>query len=1133
MIGISKGRRHGRRPAVACLTVPALAALLVSPARAQGGAANAAPAARAAAYDSTLFAPLRWREIGPYRGGRSVAVAGSSQRPHEYFMGTTGGGVFKTTDGGITWQPITDKYFGGPVGAIAIAPSNPDVVYVGTGEAPIRGNVTYGEGVWKSTDAGKTWSFLGLRDTRQISSIQVHPTNPDLVYVGAQGAFWGPGPDRGVYKSADGGKSWKKVLHRSDSAGVSELAMDHADPNVLYAAFWQSYRNAWKMESGGRWSGILKSTDGGETWTDLTSAQGLPRGLLGKIGITVSHANPRKVWALVEADSGGVFRSDDGGRTWMRTNDDRRLRQRAWYYSHIHADPKDSNTVYALNTGFYKSTDGGKTFRAIPTPHGDSHALWLAPNDPQRMIEGNDGGANVSFNGGRSWSAQDFATAQMYNVSTTSDFPYRVCGGQQDNTAICIPSRWPGGIGQTQWYITGGCESGHVATKPDEPDIALGGCYGGALEWKDRRTGFERAVHPWPENPMGHSSSDIRYRMQWTFPIEFSRHDPRVLYVGSNVLFRSTNQGESFDIISPDLTRHDPKTMGPSGGPITKDQTGVETYATIFVIAESPMERGVIWTGSDDGLVHITRDGGKSWKNVTPKDIGDFTRISTIDPSAHAAGTAYVAANRYQFGDLRPILYRTTDFGATWTRISAGLPQDEPTRVVREDPERKGLLYAGTERSAYVSFDDGARWQSLRFNLPPVPVHDLEVKEGDLVAATHGRSYWILDDLSALRQMTPQVAAKATHLFAPRDAYRLTWGGGFGGGGEARGGTPAGRNPQDGAVVYFTLAKPAPEVTLELLDAKGTVIEKFTSKLDSAGLADSARADSVRRARADSLKALGQAVPQREGAALAAEETPDEDGPRRGGGRPRVPNKAGLNSFAWNLRHPEAVRFANLIMWAGGTNGPMVAPGEYRVRLTAGGETQEQRFTVKLDPRSKATPADVEAQVAFLLRIRDRLSDANNAVRTIRNVKAQLDQRIAAAPANRKAELERAARALATRLSAVEGEIYQVRNQSSQDPLNYPIKLNNKIAALSGVVASGDFKPTAQSLVVYEELSARLEKELTAMRALLDGELAKVNRMVTGAGLPVIVPSTAEPAQPERRVAAEEEEEAGEKPKRW
>ncbi|HEU4564088.1 MAG TPA: glycosyl hydrolase [Gemmatimonadaceae bacterium] len=1102
------------------LAAPALAALLVLPPRSGAQSASRAPQPARALYDSTLFATLKWREVGPYRGGRSVAAAGSAARPYEYWMGTTGGGVFKTTDGGITWTPASDKHFGGPIGAIGVAESNPDIVYVATGESPIRGNVTYGDGIFKTTDGGKKWSYVGLKEARQIARVEVHPTNPDIVYVAAQGAFWGPTPDRGIYKSTDGAKTWKKVLFRGDSAGAVDLVMDPADPNTLYATFWQSYRTAWKMESGGKGSGIFKSTDGGETWTDLTRSAGLPKGLLGKIGITVSAAERNRLWALVEADDGGVFRSDDGGKTWTRTNDERRLRQRAWYYSRIFADPKDRNTVYALNTGFYKSTDGGKTFKAIPVPHGDNHDLWIAPNDPQRMIEANDGGANVSFNGGKSWSEQDYATAQFYHVTTTNEFPYRICGAQQDNSTLCGPSRWPGGIGRELWVDAGGGESGYIAVDPRNPDIAYAGSYGGLLTRKDMRTEIERQVNPWPDNPMGYSSKDITYRFQWTFPIVFSPHDPTVLYAGGNHVFRTTNGGESWDIISPDLTRHDPKTMEASGGPITKDQTGVETYATIFTIAESPREKGVIWTGSDDGLVYVTRDNGGTWKNVTPKGIGDFTRVSLIEASPHAAGTAYVAANRYQFGDLQPIIFRTTDYGATWSRIDGGIARDEPTRAVREDPERKGLLYAATERGVWVSFDDGSHWQSLKLDLPIVPVHDLVVKEGDLVIATHGRSFYVLDDLSALRQLTPEVAAKPAHLFKPADAYRVRWGGGFGGGGS---GHPSGKNPAEGALVYYTLAKPGQEVTLEFLDAKGAVIQRFTSALDSAGMADSVRADSVKRARADSLKAIGKAVPQPE-TGPAAEERPDfEEMMRRGPRPPRVANKAGLNSFAWNLRYPDAARFANLIMWAGNTTGPMVAPGTYAVRLTVNGESQTQRFTVKKDPRTPATQADLDEQVAFLLKIRDTLSAANNAVRTIRNVKAQLDDRVAKAPAAQRARLEQAAKALAGRLSAVEEEIYQVRNQSSQDPLNYPIKLNNKIAALANVVGGSDGKPTKQSYMVFDSLTTRLDRQLDAMHALLGAELGKVNQLVAAAGLPAIVPSTAEVAEP--RVAAGEGEE--------
>lgn len=1065
-----------------------------------------APAQSPVRYDTAHFAALRYREIGPMRGGRSVAVAGSQQRPFEYYMGTTGGGVYKTTDGGITWTPITDKYFGGTIGAIAVAPSNPDIVYVGTGEYPIRGNNSHGDGVYKSTDAGKTWAKIGLENTRQISRVKVHPTNPDIVYVGAQGHVWGPNPERGVYKSTDGGGSWRKVLFRNDSTGITDLVMDPSDPNVLYAAFWQVYRQPWTLQSGGRGSGIFKSTDAGETWTELTRNPGMPQGLIGNIGIAVSPAKPSRVWAIIEADSGGVFRSDDAGATWTRINDDRNLRQRAWYYTRIFAGTKDTNEVYVLNVAFWRSRDGGVTYQRIPTPHSDSHDLWIAPDDPQRLIEGNDGGANVSFNGGRSWSEQDFATAQMYHVTTSNEFPYQVCGAQQDNSAICIPSASQGGIGREDWYIAAGCESGYIAVKPDEPNITFGGCYGGSLDMKDRRTGYERAVNPWPENPMGQSAEDLRFRVQWTFPIVFSPHDPDVLYVGGNVLWKSTNLGQSFTEMSPDLTRKDPKTLGPSGGPITRDQTGVETYATIFTVAESPITRGVIWVGSDDGLVHITRDNGATWTNVTPKDIGDFTRISLIDASPHDPGTAYLAANRYQFNDLRPMLYKTADYGRTWTRIDSGIAADEFTRVVREDPVRRGLLYAGTERGIWISFDDGASWQSFQRNLPPVPVHDLVIKEGDLVVGTHGRSFWILDDLSAVRQLTPEIAAKPAHLYDPRDAYRVQWGGGFGGGGSAA--QPVGQNPRDGVVVYYSLAEANRHVVLEFLDGQGNVIRSFDSRLDSAGIADSVRA----QARADSLRAA-RAARTPEG------QRPDEDeeqaGPRRGGGSQRPPAKAGLNTFAWNMRHADAVGFENLIMWAGGLTGPMVIPGEYAVRLTVDGQAQTQRFTIKQDPRSPNSQEDVEAQVALLLQIRDRLSEANNAVRTIRNVKAQVDQRLEAAPSNRRRAIDRVAQPIVRQLGAIEEEVYQVRNRSNQDPLNYPIKLNNKIAALAGVVASADYRPTDQSREVFRVLSERLQAQLDALQIVIDRELPKLNAELRKAELPVIEPSTAEIEKPE------------------
>jgi photosystem II stability/assembly factor-like uncharacterized protein len=1064
------------------------------------------------AYDSSAFAALRWREIGPFRGGRSVAVAGSGKRPNEYYFGTTGGGVFKTTDGGITWAPVTDKYFGGTIGAIGVSESNPDIVYVGAGEYPIRGNVSHGDGVWRTSDGGKTWVSLGLADTRQISRVRVNSTNTDIVYVGAQGHVFGPNTERGVYKTIDGGKTWRRILYRNDSTGITDLVLDPNNPEIIYAAFWQAWRTPWQLVSGGAGSGIFKSTDGGEHWTELTRNPGLPQGVIGNIGLAVSPSNSNKVWAIVEADSGGVFRSSDGGATWTRTNAERRLRQRAWYYTRIFADPKNEKSVYVLNTGMYRSSDDGKTFRPIQVPHGDNHDLWIAPNDADRMIESNDGGANVSFNGGKSWTEQDQATAQFYHVVTTNHFPYRVCGAQQDNSTLCGPSKKSGGIDISDWYDVGGGESGYIAVRPDTPDIVFAGSYGGLLTRKDIKTGFERDVNPWPNNPMGHDAADAKYRFQWTYPIVISPHNPGRMYVGSSVIFQTDDEGQTFKPISPDLTRHDPRTLGASGGPITKDQTSVEYYGTVFTIAESPRTAGVIWAGSDDGLIHVTRDAGKTWKNVTPPGLPEWARISMIDASNFAAGTAYVAANRYQLDDMKPYLYKTNDYGATWTPITNGIPATEFTRVLREDPERAGLLYAGTERGVWVSFDDGANWQSLRRNLPIVPVHDLAVKEGDLIAATHGRSFWILDDISALRQMSPDIPRAPAHLFKPRRVYRAGFGGGGGNG--AAGGHPTGANPPSGAVVYYSLAQPRQLVTIDFLDPQGNIIRSFTSQQDPKVAADSIRADSIRSARNDSLRRAGvtpdtTARAEARGEARGEETPPSEEGPVRRPPPPRVANKAGLNTFAWNLRYPDPSVFDNMILWAGSIAGPVVLPGTYAVRLNVNGQSYSQPLTIVKDPRSAATDADRKEQFAFLMRIRDKTSQANDAVKTIRNVKAQLADRAKKMPADKSAGFSRAADDLSSKLSAVEGEIYQVRNQSSQDPLNYPIKLNNKIAALSGVVGGTDAKPTAQSYTVFNDLSAQLDRQLSAMRAALI-DLSPINTTLKSSGLPPIVPSTEE-----------------------
>ncbi len=1104
------------RPAPASDTRPSIP---VSPASLQPGP-----------VDSSALSGLRWRELGPYRGGRSVAVGGSAARASEYYMGTVGGGVFKSLDGGQSWAPVTDGYFGGTIGAVAISASNPDVVYVGGGEYALRGNVSHGEGVWKSTDAGKTWTSLGLKATRQISRVRIHPTNPDVVYVAAEGNVWAPTPDRGIYRSRNGGRSWDRILFRNDSTGASDLVMDPSNPDVLYAAFWQAGRTPWMLISGGAGSGIFKTTDGGDHWTEITHNAGLPAGLFGNIGLDVSSAKAGLVWAIVENDSGGVFRSDDGGATWSRTNADRSLRQRAWYYSKIHADTRDANVVYVNNVSFQKSTDGGKTFRPVRgIPHGDSHDFWIAPNDNQRMIESDDGGASVSTDGGRTWSEEDFATAQFYHVIATDHFPYQVCGAQQDNSTLCGPSRKAGGIDLHDWVEAGGGESGYIASRSDKPDVVYAGSYGALLTRKDLRTGLTRNINPWPDNPMGHSAIDLKYRFQWTYPIILSPHDPSVLYATSNYVHRTTNDGQSWEVISPDLTRNDPKTLGPSGGPITKDQTSVEYYGVIFAFAESPKQRGVLWAGSDDGLIHVSRDNGKSWQDVTPKDMAAYTRVSLIEPSHFSAGTAYVAANRFQLNDDRPYLWRTTDFGKTWARIDRGIDSTQFARAIREDNEKAGQLYVGTERGVWFSRDDGASWQRLQLNLPPVPVHDLAIKEGDLIAATHGRSFWVIDDISALRQITPAVTQKPAHLFHPRDAYRVSFAGGrFGGGGAAPGAPsgppvhPVAASPAGGPQVHYWLKNANREVVLQFLDSKGTLIRSFTSRQDSATAVDSVTRAARIKVRRDSLVAAGVPVDSVErmlrrtpdaGALAAGGE--EEGGPIRTPPPPRVPNKAGINTFNWNMRYPDASTFEGLIMWAAGTQGPMSPPGTYRVRMIVDGRpVGTETFVLKKDPRTFATQAELDAQFAFLLHVRDRTTEANDAVKTIRSVRRQLADREKKLSAGGLATFKPLADALRTELAVVEDSIYQTRNRSGQDPLNYPIRLNNKIAALAGVAGSAEAVPTKQTTDVFKVLSVQLDTQLSNMRKALESKLPAINSTLRSEKLPEIVPRPADVPPP-------------------
>jgi photosystem II stability/assembly factor-like uncharacterized protein len=996
--------------------------------------------------DPSLFASLRWRSIGPARGGRSQTVAGSVARPMEYYFGAVGGGVWKTTDGGINWRAVSDRHFkSSSVGAIGISESNPDVVYVGMGETQLRGNIIQGDGVYKTTDAGRTWTHMGLEKTLAIARVRVHPSNPDTVYVAALGDPYGATPERGVFKTTDGGESWTKVLFRDDKTGAVDLVLDPKNPDVLYAGMWEVFRTPHSLSSGGPGSGLFKSTDGGKTWSELTKNPGLPKPLWGKLGITVSGADSNRLYAVIEAQDGGIYMSDDAGGSWKLVNDNRNVRQRAFYYTRIYADPQAKDTFYVLNVTMYKSTDAGKSLQPIRVPHGDNHDLWIASNDPQRMANANDGGANVSFNGGGSWTDQDFPTAQFYNVFTTAHVPYHVCGAQQDNSTACVPST--GG----ELYAVGGGESGYIAPDPEDTDVFYAGSYGGLLTRINRRTGERRNINIWPDNPMGHSASDITERFQWTFPIIIAPTNPNVLYATSQHVWRSTNEGQSWQKISPDLTRADPSTLGPSGGPITLDQTGVETYATVFTLAPSALDGTVIWAGSDDGVVHVTRDGGKKWEKVTPQGLPEFTRISLIEASPHAVGTAYLAGNRYQRADRAPYVYRTTDFGKTWTKIVTGLPADDFPRAIREDKVRKGLLFLGTENGIYVSFDEGGSWQSLRLDLPVTPVHGVEVKDNDLVIGTHGRSFYILDNISVLRQVSATTITEPLALFDPADAVRSV---------------------SRGVFVDYYLKDAADKVTIEFLDGKGQVIRTYTGPQAQA-------------------PAQGRPAEMEEG----------EDAPRQGPAA-RVTGNKGMNRFTWDMRYPNAVEFPGMIMWAASTRGPAAPPGRYQVRITAAGATKTQDFEIRRNTKVPGiTDADLQAQFTLAMQISNRVSDANRAVIRIRELKTQIAERLAKANSDAvKAEGQK----LTERLTDVEGEIYQHRLRSGQDPLNYPIRLNNKLAALQGTVEGGDYRPTDQSVEVFKQLSARLDTQLGRLDALVKTELAAFNRTLQGAGLDAV-----------------------------
>ena len=1016
-------------------------------------------------YEKSLFKTMRWRCIGPFRGGRVTAVTGVSGQPLVFYFGATGGGVWKTEDAGLTWKPISDGYFKtGSVGALAVSESNPDIIYAGMGETSIRNDISCGDGVYKSKDAGTTWTHMGLKDTRHIARIRVHPMNPDVVYAASLGHIYGPSSETGVFRSKDGGKNWKRILHINTHTGAVDLAMDAKNPLILFAAMWQMKMTPWGIFSKGDGSGLYKTTDGGETWVELKN--GLPKRQKGRTGVAISPVDPDRIWALIEADDGGLFRSDDGGRTWRLVNNDSPLRVRHSYYTHIYADTLEPDTVYVLTTPFLKSVDGGITFRSIPQPlHRDNHDLWIDPKDNLRMINGNDGGANITFNGGKSWTRLDNQpTAQMYHVTTDNQVPYRVYGAQQDNTTISIPSRMTGKMVAPDMYPVAGGESGHIAVHPENPSISYGGAMWGYFTRYDHSTKEVRDISIWPEKPMGLTAAEIKYRFNWTFPILFSPHDPDILYAAANVLFRSTDEGRSWEAISPDLTTNDK----------SKQKHGVmsQIYCTIFAVCESPLQKGLIWTGSDDGLVHLTKNAGQEWQNVTPKTMPLWSRVSMIEASSHDSATAYLAVNRFDLDDNHPYIYKTKDLGKSWEAITKGIAEDAFVRVVREDPQRKGLLYAGTETGVYVSFDGGENWQPLQLNLPVVPVHDLVVKNDDLVAATHGRSFWILDDVTLLHQIEEDIFSSKIHLFKPRDSYRMRGLAGYRG-------APIGQNPPSGVVVHYYLnGVPEEKIALEFLDHDKATIKFFSHEKH------------------------------------AKEEISAENG---------------MNRFEWDMRYPDARDIkggSSTLFFNGGIRGPIAAPGTYYVRLSvAGKQIITQSFQIKKDRRISATRQDLKEQFNFLIKIRGKLSAVHEAANQILDIHQALGVTISQMRDRNNVRIilskalllkEKLAEILnklvATNIRENPAMNFTIFSDLSYDhyaPFTYyapTLKLNARLANIQSAVAGSDAKPTRQCYENYEMLSGKLENQLVALKKVLEEDIPEFNRLLCEEGL-LVIPS--------------------------
>lgn len=1032
------------------------------------------PVVHTVTYNDSIYNGLKWRNIGPFRGGRSLAVTGIPGDSFTYYAGTVGGGVWKTTDGGISWNSISDSNFhSSSVGALAVAKSNPNVIYAGMGETEMRGNISFGDGVYKSIDAGKTWKHTGLTESNAIGTIAVHPQNPDLLYVAAQGKIWGPAPDkeRGLFRSKDGGRTWDRILYVDDTTGCVDVKMDPVNPAVLYASMWKAWRTPYSLSSGGKGSGLYKSTDGGDTWSLLSENPGMPKGLKGKIICTVSPVSHNQLWAIVENEQYGVYHSEDGGDTWTRISTLNDLTQRPWYFSQIFADTKNDHTLYVLNVEFWKSIDGGVSWNRITNRHGDNHDMWINPDNANNWIMGDDGGPQITYDGGRHFTAQHLPTAQFYHVNLDNDFPYNVYGPQQDNTSIKIKSRTTNPmIYDNDWLPVAGGESGYIVPDPTNTNITYGGGYDGIMSTYNEKNDQNRVISVYPEQNYGIGADKYKYRFNWTFPITFSPHNPKCLYATSNVVHRSFDAGQSWEDISPDLTRHDPKTLQPSGGPVTLDITGTETYATIFAFAESPVTAGVLWAGSDDGLVNMSKDNGKTWTNVTPKNLPEWALISYVEPSHFDPATCYLSATRYKSGDTKPYILKTNDYGITWTMITNGLDEHVYNRCVREDPTRKGLLYAGMETGIKVSFDDGASWQSLQLNLPNTPIHDIQVqpREHDLVVATHGRSFWILDDITPLYQLSDAVAQSKTWLFAPRNTYRYPGADNLSPDPETGSQSEMphdGQNPPSGLVVrYYFKTKPDKEVKLSFYASGGDSIISYSSVKDN----------------------KGKMVPVPKEFYENKKVTPSG----------LIKANAGMNQFVWDLRYPDAKGDTSATFEAS-LQGPKLVPGVYKVKLWVGDTLMmEQPFTIVRDPRNSASMEDLTQQFDLNAGICKKLNELSKGTEQIKKVTAQLNDflskitdSVLAKPYKLKAAM------IIDSLDAVKNELFNEKIRANEDNLRFPLKLEEKLATMNYLLQSSDTKPTAGMYSVYRSLSSQIDLQLQKLKIIMETKVPEFNLM--------------------------------------